>query len=272
MSDMFASSDFNGDISTWDVSRVTDMSYMFASTRFNGDISKWDVSRVTDMSNMFRRAISFNDGISKWYRFWGESLFDVGISKWNVSNVTNMDNMFYRAASFNGDISKWDVSSVTNMNRMFDGATSFKQRLCGAAWVYSRATKKGMFTDSPGSISRRMCQRWLARWGIASTPITTPVTELRVASASMVCPTCGTFKKSGRVSCCAPGGAWYKNCGGAGNRNVDHSWLQGVDACKRKCKVDGCRCIILYSDFCAVSLFVRLTMLHACQHQQSLQR
>merc|ERR1719174_2628569 len=40
------------------------------------------------------------------------------------------------------------------------------------------------------------------------------------------------FKKSSRVSCCAPGGDWYKNCGGVGNKHVDHSWSEGAQACK----------------------------------------
>ncbi len=45
---------FNGDISDWDVSDVTDMSGMFSDAdSFNGDISDWDVSNVTDMSHMF---------------------------------------------------------------------------------------------------------------------------------------------------------------------------------------------------------------------------
>merc|ERR1711934_458561 len=43
---------------------------------------------------------------------------------------------------------------------------------------------------------------------------------------------CGTFLKSGRVSCCAPDGAWYKHCGGVGNRNADHMWSEGVEVCK----------------------------------------
>merc|ERR1712032_1428143 len=47
-----------------------------------------------------------------------------------------------------------------------------------------------------------------------------------------MCPKCGTFEKSGRNSCCAPGGAWYNNCGGARNKNVDHKWFEGVAACK----------------------------------------
>merc|ERR1712037_324506 len=52
-------------------------------------------------------------------------------------------------------------------------------------------------------------------------------------SVSTRCPKCSTFEKSGRLSCCAPGGAWYRNCGGAGKRDVDHRWFEGVQACKR---------------------------------------
>jgi surface protein len=41
---------FNGDISNWNVSNVTNMYAMFAFSSFNQDISKWDVSNVTVMS------------------------------------------------------------------------------------------------------------------------------------------------------------------------------------------------------------------------------
>ena len=33
-----------------DVSKITDMSNLFSMSDFNGDISKWDVSNVTDMN------------------------------------------------------------------------------------------------------------------------------------------------------------------------------------------------------------------------------
>ena len=40
---------FNQDISAWDTSNVTNMSYMFSSANvFNQDISSWDVSNVKD--------------------------------------------------------------------------------------------------------------------------------------------------------------------------------------------------------------------------------
>ena len=43
-----AETDFNGNISNWDVSNVKDMSFMFYEcTNFNSDISAWDVSNVT---------------------------------------------------------------------------------------------------------------------------------------------------------------------------------------------------------------------------------
>ena len=226
---------FNGDLSNWDVSRVTGMAFMFmGATSFNGDLSKWDVSRVTSMNGMFTRAKSFN----------------IDLSKWEVSRVSNMASMFREAKVFNRDLSQWDVSSVTNMNDMFLNAVLFNQRLRGMDWLRSKASKKDMFKGSSGSIPQ-------AAYTSAPTPLTnqaseyvsprpTPERELIVRTPTstpsitsnfdrtITCPKCGTFRKSGRASCCAPGGAWYKNCGGRGSKSVDHRWSEGVKACKRK--------------------------------------
>ena len=68
---------FNGDISEWNVSSVTDMADMFNGSDFNGDISKWDVSNVKDMTEMFSHS-----------RFSGD------ISGWNVDNVEYFFPMF----------------------------------------------------------------------------------------------------------------------------------------------------------------------------------
>ena len=68
---------FNGDISEWNVSNVTDMADMFNGSDFNGDISKWDVRNVKDMTGMFDSS-----------RFRGD------ISGWNVDNVECFFPMF----------------------------------------------------------------------------------------------------------------------------------------------------------------------------------
>ena len=74
-----------------------------------GDINTWDVSKITDMSGLFKNKINFNSDISNW----------------NVSNVVSMMEMFEYAESFNQDISFWNVSNVTDMTCMFYGASSF---------------------------------------------------------------------------------------------------------------------------------------------------
>ena len=53
-----------------------------------------------------------------------------------------------------------------------------------------------------------------------------------VVSSSSVCTKCGTAKKSGKRSCCARGGAWFENCGDAGNTKFDHTWAEGIRVCK----------------------------------------
>ena len=145
---------FNGDISDWDVSRVTNMADTFGYTSsFNGDLSKWDVSSVSNMLGMFTSASLFNGDLSKWdvssvttmeRMFQQASSFNGDLSRWDVSSVTTMYRMFANASSFNADISKWDVSMVTTMVEMFFGASSFAWKLCGA-WSTSTANKEGMF-------------------------------------------------------------------------------------------------------------------------------
>ena len=52
MSGMFSNTAFNQNISTWDVSNVTNMDGMFYKSSFNQDIGSWDVP-YGDMKALF---------------------------------------------------------------------------------------------------------------------------------------------------------------------------------------------------------------------------
>ena len=179
MSGLFKrNSQFNEDISRWDVSKVTNMAEMFHSaTSFNRNIRDWDVSEVRNMNSMFYGATAFEGtGIGNWKEktsnvlimsrmFQGASSFDQDIGGWDVGKVRDMIDMFHGATAFNGnigdwrektrnvqnmyfmfygattfdqDISGWDISKVRDMSAMFQGATSFNQDIGG--WDVSEIT------------------------------------------------------------------------------------------------------------------------------------
>ncbi|PKQ66539.1 hypothetical protein BZG01_10970, partial [Labilibaculum manganireducens] len=164
MSWMFGdATSLDADVSEWDVSSVTNMSYMFLGTtlftgkgidkwdvgnvnnmykmfgsakKFDADVSAWDVSTVTNMSYMFVGATSFTGkGIDKWdvgnvnkmYEMFGSAKkFDADLSGWNPISVTDMGYMFFFAESFQGlGLNNWNVSTVSNMKYMFYAAHSF---------------------------------------------------------------------------------------------------------------------------------------------------
>ena len=58
--------------------------------------------------------------------------------------------------------------------------------------------------------------------------------ELVAQTMSTECPTCGAVEKSGKISCCGRGGAWFNTCGNVGNTQVRHTWREGIRACKAR--------------------------------------
>ena len=159
----FNNNSFNSDISFWDTSSVTDMSFMFyRASSFDQDIGNWDTSNVTIFRGMFEYALAFNQNIGGWDVSNGVNMqamlkqtyaFNNGgsdsIKNWDVSNVSDMGGMFRLAILFNQDIGDWNTSSCTKMESLFDNTTSFNQDI--GDWDTSNVTSfKYMFdnTDS----------------------------------------------------------------------------------------------------------------------------
>ena len=95
--------DLTNGLAFWDVSKVTDMSGMFASSRFSGDVSAWQVGRVTDFSSFADFASSFTSDLSLW----------------NVSSAQDLSWMFRASKLFNSNIANWDISSVADFSSMY---------------------------------------------------------------------------------------------------------------------------------------------------------
>jgi surface protein len=137
-----------GDIASWDVSRIEDMSHLFANAAAGGNdtianltenklagISNWNVSSVTTMTAMFKG-----------------SKFNGDLSKWNVSKVTDFSSMFALSLIANDTMLKWDVRSGTDFSSMFSSASNFTTNL--SYWnVKSEATLTDMFLVISGGIS-----------------------------------------------------------------------------------------------------------------------
>jgi surface protein len=142
-----------GNIGSWDVSRINDMSGLFKGDFVDEDINNWDVSNVTNMEGMFYNAFSFNQPLNNWNvgnvtnmkgMFFNAESFNQSLNNWNISNVTNMEDMFVNAESFNQPLNNWNVSNVTNMEGMFLNAQLFNQPLNN--WDVGNVTNmKGMF-------------------------------------------------------------------------------------------------------------------------------
>lgn len=114
---------FNSNISSWDVSNVTRMTNVFSGTKlFNQPLNSWDTGNVIDMQNTFNNALAFNQPIDNW----------------DTSKVTNMVRMFYFATSFNRPLNSWNSANVTNMNSTFENAHAFDQSLSN--WNVEKVT------------------------------------------------------------------------------------------------------------------------------------
>eukprot|EP00588_Corethron_pennatum_P013403 CAMPEP_0194277496 /NCGR_PEP_ID=MMETSP0169-20130528/9813_1 /TAXON_ID=218684 /ORGANISM="Corethron pennatum, Strain L29A3" /LENGTH=284 /DNA_ID=CAMNT_0039021495 /DNA_START=356 /DNA_END=1213 /DNA_ORIENTATION=- len=150
-----------GNINSWCISGVTDLSNLFVSDNddeyndFNGDLNGWDLSSVTSLVQTFYDARQFNGDISDWNLssvtdffgcFYHANSFDQNISTWDLSLVQLFNYAFYGAEAFNQAISGWDVTGGINFNFMFSNAKSFNQCL---EWsIMNGAQTSDMFKGS----------------------------------------------------------------------------------------------------------------------------
>ena len=73
------------------------------------------------------------------------------------------------------------------------------------------------------------------------------------------CPKCGATRKSGTLSCCARGGAWFKKCGDVGDTRFDYTWAGGIQICKSgSCGETEC-CVITVVDIASLKTILLLT-------------
>ena len=103
------------EISNWDTSEVTNMSFMFCYLPLKTlpNISKWDTSKVINMCHMFSHSSL-------------ESLPD--ISKWNTSKVTDISYMFFNCKLLSKfpNIFHWNLKNVMEKKNMFSGCKNLK--------------------------------------------------------------------------------------------------------------------------------------------------
>jgi surface protein len=152
----FKASNFNQNISSWNVAKVTNMNSMFdKASHFNQNLSKWyvpisNIQSPYGLSNMFlNSAMAGKSDFQPLFQFASKSdpikqsdivkalsgyrTSDV-ISKygyinyWNFeSSVSDMSYLFKDKIIFNEDISKWNVQNVVYMVDMFYNAQAFNQ-------------------------------------------------------------------------------------------------------------------------------------------------
>lgn len=175
---MFRESNFNRDISGWNMSNAVGLDYMFFYCHeFNQEIdswgigpnctslhlafsnardfapttlNSWDVSNVTTFQDCFAECNNFNANITSWTptsalsmnymfgRLSGVGIFNQDISGWNVSSVTDFTGMFRGQTSFNQNISGWNVTACEDFHDMFNNCDAFNQPI--GAWTINTTT------------------------------------------------------------------------------------------------------------------------------------
>ena len=98
----------------------------------NGDLTKWDVSKVTTMATTFFQAAQFTGA---------------GINTWITTNLATLAGTFKGASKMNADVGGWAVTKVTTLDNTFRDAAEFtgtekKSRETERTYTREKASEK----------------------------------------------------------------------------------------------------------------------------------
>ena len=128
------------DLSRLNTSNVTLMGNVFqncTSLTSVGDLSKWDVSKVTRMWGMFRNIAIESIDLSSWNTssltliphlfYYTTSVKSIDMSGWNTTLIQTTEYAFYNCTSLQTlNLSGWDLTSLTSQNYTFYNCSSLK--------------------------------------------------------------------------------------------------------------------------------------------------
>lgn len=136
-----ACSSLNMDMSSWDMSKVSNFNNMFRDcSTFNGSVDGWDTANATSFFSLFFNCAAFDRPLGSWNTanvisfnslFSGCGEFNQDLGEWETGNVTSFERVFYNCAKFDQYIGDWDTAKVESMLRMFYICRVFNQDIGG---------------------------------------------------------------------------------------------------------------------------------------------
>lgn len=187
MRNMFKGSDFKGDISNWDVSKVRDMTGMFENVRdLSGDFSSWNTKNLMILDSTFKNTTHSGN-----------------FGNWNTRHLISANETFASAGSVSG-LEKWDITNVRNMNAMFEKTLVENMDDVFLSWAKQRIiyTPNLSIGDSEYSSSARPAKISLMSMGWDITGTFTEPLKANMIGDPYITPIYGDVYKIPDVECC----------------------------------------------------------------------
>ena len=152
------------DFSSWDTSAATTMRGMFyGCTNFNGNVTTWDVSNVVSFGNTGNFSGMFE----------ACSIFNQDISGWNTSSALDMNKMFSNTILFNQNLSGWDINQVSGFINFMSNVTlstvNYDALLIAwdaqGAMAYSGTVNFGGSKYTSGGAAQAARTSLISKWG-----------------------------------------------------------------------------------------------------------